>query len=119
MLTRCCSVVSLVQVLTAVISLVAAIGGCGPAEYPEVSMDAARQVKSGMPLQDVVSTLGEPHPPTARQAQQLDEVVSKMPDAIRANAQKDESLAWGNDNGFLAVKVNDKGIVWVTAWHSN
>lgn len=95
------------------------VAGCARPEYSPVSMDAARAVKSGTPLVEVVSALGEPHPPTPTQASHLEGVVSKMPALIRANAQQDKSLAWGNDTAFLVVKVNDQGVVWVTAMRSS
>lgn len=95
------------------------ISGCSPAEYPPISMDAVKGIRSGTPLEDVVKILGEPHSPTPVQASHLEEVIAKMPEAVRANAQKDQSHAWGNDRGFLVVKVNDQGIVWVTASRSS
>src|SRR5690606_8974612 len=90
--------------------------GCTSPTYPPVSQEAARAIKSGTPLDEIVQKLGEPHPPTTEQARHLNETITRMPEQMRANAQKDKSLAWGDDKAFLAVKVNDKGIVWVTAW---
>lgn len=92
--------------------------GCGRTEYPPVSVDLARAVQSGTPLVEVEKVLGEPHPPTAVQEKRLEKIVSKMREPTRSNAQQDESLAWGNDNDFLAVKVNDKGIMWVKVGQS-
>ena len=99
--------------------LTALVVGCAAKTYPSVSMDAAKAVKSGTPLDEVVKTLGEPHAPTSKQASSLNEVISKMPEPMRTNAKNDKSLAWGDDKDFLAVKVNDKGVVWVTTWASN
>jgi len=44
--------------------------------------------------------------------------MDKMPAEVRANAERDETLAWGDDSNFLVVKVNDEGGAWVTAWRS-
>lgn len=105
--------------LLSVVMLAALVIGCGAKTYPPVSREAAQAVKSGTPLEEVVKTLGEPHAPTSTQASHLNEIVSKMPEPMRGNAQKDKSLAWGDETSFLAVKVNDKGVVWVTTWRSN
>lgn len=94
------------------------IGGCASTDHAPISMDAARTIKSGTPLADIAKILGEPHAPTALQAAHLQDVVLKMPGPMQTNAAKDQSLAWGNDSGFLAVKVNDEGIAWVTALRS-
>lgn len=102
-----------------IVLFAALVIGCSAKTYPPVSMDAAKAVKSGTPLDEVVKSLGEPHPPTAKQAAQLNEMISKMPEPMRTNGQNDKSLAWGDDKGFLAVKVNDKGAVWITTWASN
>ncbi len=67
---------------------------------------------------DVTSLLGEPHPATSTQAKQLVGVMDKMPAEVRANAERDKTLAWGDDSNFLVVKVNDEGVAWVTAWRS-
>ncbi len=99
--------------------LVTLVVGCGQTTYPPVSKEAAQAIKSGTPLDEIVEKLGEPHPPTAEQARHLSETITRMPEPMRTNAQKDKSLAWGDEKAFLAVKVNDKGIVWMTAWRSN
>ncbi len=90
--------------------------GCSAKEYPAISAADAKQIKAGGSLSDIETKLGAPHSPTATQAKHLADVVSKMPEPMRANAEKDKSLAWGNDSTFLVVKVNDKGVAWVTAW---
>jgi hypothetical protein len=100
------------------ILLAAMAVGCTPKDYPAVDIDAAKAIQSGTPLEEITKSLGEPHPPTARQANHLENVVAKMPEQIRANAKKDKSLAWGNDAQFLVVKVNEKGVAWVTSWSS-
>ena len=91
--------------------------GCGTT-YPPVSMDVAKTVKSGTPLAEIESILGPSHAPTSTQLKQLEGVMSKMPPQVRANAERDRAVAWGDDNAFLVVKVNDEGIAWVTAWRS-
>ena len=101
-----------------IVLLASLILGCGQTEYPPVSSDLAREVKTGTPLAEVKKVLGEPHPPTSVQQKRLDQIVSRMREPTRSNAQRDKSLAWGNDNDFLVVKVNDKGIIWVKAWQS-
>lgn len=101
-----------------VVLLVSLVLGCGRTEYPPVSVDFARAVETGTPLAEVKKVLGEPHPPTSVQEKRLEEIVSRMRAPTRSNAQRDESLAWGNDNDFLAVKVNDNGIIWVKVWQS-
>jgi hypothetical protein len=92
--------------------------GCGRTEYPPISIDVAREVETGTPLAEVKKVLGEPHPPTSMQEKRLDEMVSRMLEPTRSKAQGDESLAWGNDNEFLVVKVNDQGIIWARVVHS-
>jgi hypothetical protein len=77
---------------------------------------SAKEIKSGVPLDEIKKQLGEPHAPTAAQAKQLEDIISHMPEPMRTNAQKDKSLAWGNDRAFFVAKVNDKGIAWVTSW---
>lgn len=99
--------------------LVTLVVGCGPRAYPPISPEAAQTVKSGAALDEIVQSLGEPHAPTSKQARHISDVVAKMPEPMRTNAQKDKSLAWGDDKAFLVVKVNDKGTVWVTAWSSS
>jgi hypothetical protein len=44
--------------------------------------------------------------------------MDKMRAEVRANAERDKTLAWGDDSNFLVVKVNDEGVAWVTAWRS-
>lgn len=100
-------------------SLLLALGvfviGCQSQTYSPVS-PVAKEIKSGTPLEEIKEQLGEPHAPTSLQARHVNDVVSKMPEPMRSNAQKDKSLAWGNDSAFFIVKVNDRGIAWVTAW---
>ena len=91
--------------------------GCG-STYPPVSIDVAKTVKSGTPLVEIESLLGPSHAPTSIQMKQLEGVMSKMPPQVRANAERDRAVAWGDDSAFLVVKVNDEGIAWVTAWRS-
>jgi hypothetical protein len=90
------------------------LAGCSKS-YAPVST-SAKDIKSGVSLDEIKKQLGEPHAPSAAQAKQLEEVISHMPEPMRTNAQKDKSLAWGNDSAFFVVKVNDKGIAWVTSW---
>lgn len=93
--------------------------GCGPGvTYPPVDIEAAKGIKSGTPLADIESLLGEAHPATSTQAKQLDGVMGKMPAGVRENAERDTTLAWGDDTNFLVVKVNQEGVAWVTAWRS-
>lgn len=89
--------------------------GCQTKNYPPVS-PAAKDFRSGVSLDEIKKQLGEPHTPTAAQAQVLADSIAKMPEPMRSNAQKDKSLAWGNDSAFFVVKVNDQGVAWVTAW---
>ena len=109
------------MILIRFLALLVCVGllGCGSTTYPPIaSIEAARAVKSGTPLADITSLLGEPHPATSTQAKQLVGVMDKMPAEVRANAERDKTLAWGNDSNFLVVKVNDEGVAWVTAWRS-
>ena len=93
--------------------------GCGSdASYPPIDVEAAKSIKSGTPVAEIESLLGASHPATSTQAKQLQGVMSKMPDNIRANAEADTTIAWGDDSNFLVVKVNNEGIAWVTAWRS-
>jgi hypothetical protein len=105
MLNRICSILAL--------SLT--VMGCQVKNYPPVS-SAAKEFKSGVSLDEITKKLGEPHAPTSAQAKQLADMIANMPEPMRSNAQKDQSLAWGNDSAFFVVKVNDKGIAWVTTW---
>lgn len=105
MLTRYCSTLLI---------LACALMGCSR-NYPPVAA-TAKEIKSGVSLEEIKKQLGEPHSPTAAQAKQLADVISHMPEPMRTNAQKDKSLAWGNDSAYFVVKVNDKGIAWVTSW---
>jgi len=95
--------------------LLLVVVGCQAKSYPPV-LAAAKEIKSGVSLDDIKKQLGEPHSPTSAQAKQLADVISNMPEPMRTNAQKDKSLAWGNDSAFFVAKVNDKGIAWVTSW---
>lgn len=100
--------------------LVAAVLGCGASEetFPPVDVEAAKSIQSGTPLADIEAKLGASHPATTVQEKQLDGVLEKMPPEIRANAERDRSVAWGDNTEFLVVKVNDAGVAWVTAWRS-
>ena len=89
--------------------------GCQAKDFPPVST-TAKEFKSGVALDEITKKLGKPHAPTSTQAKQLTDIISKMPESMRSNAQKDQSLAWGNDSAFFVVKVNDKGIAWITGW---
>ncbi len=100
-----------------IILVAAMLIGCGKT-YPAISIDSAKDIKSGTPLAEIESILGQSHPPTSTQLRQLDGVLSKMPPKVRTNAERDRAVAWGDDNRFLVVKVNDEGIAWVTAWRS-
>jgi len=93
-------------------------GRCRTSDASSVRNARGQAVKSGTPLADIISLLGEPHPATSTQAKQLEGVMDKMPAEVRANAERDETLAWGDDSNFLVVKVNDEGVAWVTAWRS-
>ena len=89
--------------------------GCAR-EYAPISASVAKDIKSGVALAEIKKQLGEPHAPTSVQSQHIANVVKNMPEPMKSNAEKDRSLAWGNDSTFLVVKVNDKDIAWVTAW---
>lgn len=91
--------------------------GCGQT-YPAISIDAAKEIKSGTPLAEIESLLGQSHTPTSKQLRQLDGVLSKMSPNVRRNAERDRAVAWGDESDFLVVRVNDKGIAWVIAWRS-
>lgn len=101
-----------------VVILLSFIGGCGAVVHPPIAIEAAKAIKSGTPLLEITQQFGEAHPPTAKQASALAETIARMPDAVRNNAERDKSLAWGNDDAFLVVKVNDQEVAWVTAWRS-
>ena len=89
--------------------------GCQAQTYAPVS-PVAKEIKSGVLLDEIKKQLGEPHAPTSVQAKQLEETIARMPEPMRSNAQKDKSWAWGNDTAFFVVKVNDEGTAWVTSW---
>ncbi len=106
MFNRFCSILLAVSLITL---------GCQAQSYAPVS-PAAKEIKSGVPLDEIKKQLGEPHAPTSVQAKQIAESISKMPEPMRTQAQNDRTLAWGNDSAFFVIKVNDKGIAWVTSW---
>lgn len=91
------------------------VSGCQAKSYAPAPA-SAKEIKSGVALEEIVKQLGEPHAPTSVQTKQIEEVISHMPEPMRTNAKGDKSLAWGNDTAFFVVKVNDKGIAWVTSW---
>ena len=105
MFSRFCSILLALSVVV----------GCQGKNYAPVS-SAAKEFKPGVSLDDIKKQLGEPHSPSAEQSKHLTDTISHMPEQMRTNAQKDKSLAWGNDSAFFVVKVNDKGIAWVTGW---
>ena len=49
-------------------------------------------------VDEIVQSLGEPHKPTSKQARHISDIIAKMPEPMRTNAQKEKSLAWGDDN---------------------
>jgi hypothetical protein len=104
--------------LCALLVLLVGLCGCSQTVYPAIASDLAQGIKSGTPLSEIEKLLGEPHAPTSAQERSLSETLARMPDAIRKNAERDKSLAWGNDEAFLVVKVNAEGIAWATAWRS-
>lgn len=93
--------------------------GCGakeePKEYPPISMEAAREFQAGAEVEAITAELGEPHPPTPAQASHMATMIRKMPSDMQKNAEKAKTLAWGNDEKFLVVKVGDDGVAWVTS----
>ncbi len=89
-----------------------------PLKHRESTLHVLHPQRQFQPLADITSLLGEPHPATSTQAKQLVGVMDKMPAEVRANAERDKTLAWGDDSNFLVVKVNDEGVAWVTAWRS-
>lgn len=105
MFNRICSMLLLIAI---------AFAGCSKTYLPVPA--TAKEIKSGVSLDEIKKLLGEPHSPSSAQAKHLADVIAHMPEQIRANAEKDKSLAWGNDSAFFVAKVNDKGIAWVTAW---
>ncbi|MDX1930075.1 MAG: hypothetical protein SFV81_26345 [Pirellulaceae bacterium] len=114
MLNRCSLTPRAMPWLAWLIGFSFMLAGCAK-EYAPVPA-VAKEIKSGVSLEEIKRQLGEPHTPTAAQAKQLEEVISRMPEPMRINAQKDKSWAWGNDSSFFVAKVNDKGIAWVTGW---
>ncbi len=93
--------------------------GCSQVEYPPIQSGVAKEFKSGTPLSEIVETLGEHHPPTAAQREAIAGVIERMPAKIKANAEADETIAWGDNTSFLVGKVNSKGVVWALAWRGN
>lgn len=85
---------------------------------PSISIEIAKNIKSGQSLQEIKTQLGEPHAPTSKQAEHLAGIISHMPDQMKTNAQADQSLAWGDDENFFVAKVNSSGIAWIVGWQS-
>lgn len=97
-------------------SLAACLVGCQEKQYDAVDRALAEKVRAPAQLADVERELGPAHEPTRAQVACMQERVVKMPDQMRKNAEADKTLAWGNDRGFLVVKVNPEGNIWVTSY---
>ena len=97
-----------------VLSCMVLLLGVGCSREP-VDRATAVKVKSGMLLSEAKELLGEPATPTSKQMKRLRQVFEHMPAETHKNAEADTALSWGNDEGFLAVVVNDEGKIWVTA----
>lgn len=95
-----------------------ALLGCGKPQATPISIDDAKAIKSGSSLSDVNAVLGEPHEPTSIQMNAIESTIARMPPAMKANADKDRRLAWGNDDAFLVAVVNDQDVAWVVSWQS-
>jgi hypothetical protein len=88
--------------------------GCSPT-YEPIDRSLAEQIKSSSSFEDAKQLLGQPHPPTSYQMSRLQGVYDRMRPATKKNAEADASYAWGSDEGFLAVTVNEEGVIWVTS----
>lgn len=97
------------------ILLAVALVGCQGEQYDPVDRAIAEKVQAPALLVDVERELGPAHEPTRAQMECIQEVVQRMPERSRRDAEADRTLAWGNDRGFLVVKVNSKGTVWVAS----
>jgi hypothetical protein len=100
------------------LGIVLFLGCTQTSELKPIPQEVGKDIQSGRPLSELKSKLGEPHSPTARQAQMLANTIANMPEPMRTNATNDKSVAWGNDRGFVVGKMNDREIVWVVCWSS-
>lgn len=101
---------SIAALLLAVVLL-----GCQDKQYDPIDRALAEKFQAPALLGDVERELGPGHEPTQAQMDCIQEVVQRMPERMRRDAEADRTLAWGNDLGFLVVKVNSKGTIWVAS----
>lgn len=96
-----------------------ALFGCNrPPQQPRVDSQIAAQIKSGMTLAEIEAILGPAREATRGEIKRLHDMAEQMPEAVRKNALADRSIAWGNEQGWVAGKVNADDVVWVIAWES-
>jgi hypothetical protein len=96
------------------------LSGCpAKVEFEPITQEVAKTLKSGTPLKDLKQVLGEPHSPSGVQSKGLSKMIEQMPEPMRTNATNDKSVAWGNDQGYVAGKMNDQEVVWVITWSAS
>lgn len=100
---------------TSALLLAVALLGCQAKPYDPVDRAVVEKFRAPVPLIDVESELGPAHEPSRAQMECIQETVQRMPERMRSDAEADQTLAWGNDRGFLVVKVNSKGMIWVAS----
>lgn len=93
------------------------IGCTAGSVLPPVDRTLAESIETGSQLADAESVLGPAHAPSSAQKKQIAGVLSRMREQTRQDAERDKTLAWGNDEASLVVKVNAEGVIWVVSKH--
>ncbi|MEM7476376.1 MAG: hypothetical protein AAF483_15390 [Planctomycetota bacterium] len=99
------------------LTLTCILVGCGDSREP-VDIPSAKSIKAGTKLIDTEAKLGSAGRPSSKQLEALQKTINRMPEKVRDNAEADKKLAWGNDQTFLAVVVNEEGVIWASAFRS-
>ena len=94
---------------------VVAFSGCGDAAQSAlpVTREQVAEIKAGMTLAEIEAKLGPSYPATRAQTARLNEMTSRMPAQIRESAMNGTDRAWGNEQGWLAGRMNEKNQVWM------
>ncbi len=102
-----------------VLGILTLLGGCGKKviEPEPLDHDLVQSIKPGIAQADVEKLFGAPHEPSSVQAARINEVLQRMPERLRQDAEDHRTLAWGTDRGFLVAKVNPAGTIWIVSSH--
>lgn len=94
--------------------------GCSQSRSPlDMSLIQEFTTSEKATLAQIETKLGPGKPLTSLQQRHLENsLLKRMPDKVRANAQKDKQLSWGDDSAFFIAIVNEEGIAWAKCHHS-